>query len=162
MSQISIELFMSKKKLSLFITSIESIYFSHSGWIATDNGSLFILLVRCLECCLLACISALLFVFSTDESTDWQSDGTLDDSAKPWPRLAVQLFKERARKRETEREREGERQVEKKLMRKPGKKKWGKMKGGNSKAEHHLILPIEKDPLLIITHLHWCKHGLMP
>ena len=49
----------------------------------------------------MACISALLFVFSTrvDESTDWQSYGTLDDSAKPWPRLAVQLFTERERKK---------------------------------------------------------------
>lgn len=92
---------MSKKKLNQFITSIESIYFPHCGWAATDNSPLFILLVQDLECRLLACISALLFVFSTrvDESTDWQSDGTLDDSTKPWPRLAVQLFTERARKR---------------------------------------------------------------
>lgn len=55
-----------------------------------------------LEGCLLACISALLFVFSArvDESTDWQSDDTLDDSAKPWLGLAVQLFTERERKKE--------------------------------------------------------------
>lgn len=100
LSQISIELFMSKEELNLFITSIESIYFSHCGRIATDNSPLFILLAQGLEGCPLACISALLFVFSTrvDESTDWQSDGTLDDSTKPWPGLAVQLFTERPRK----------------------------------------------------------------
>lgn len=105
MSQISIELFMSEKKLNLFITSIETIYFSHCGSTATDNSPLFILLVQDLEGRPLACISALLFVFSTrvDESTDWQSDGTLDDSAKPWPGLAVQLFTERARKRRKKR-----------------------------------------------------------
>lgn len=96
---------MSKKKLNLFITSIESIYFSHCGRIATDNSPLFILLVQVLERRPLACISALLFVFSTrvDESTDWQSNSTLDDSTKPWPGLAVQLFTERARKRKKER-----------------------------------------------------------
>lgn len=101
MSQVSFELFMSMKNLSLFITFIESLYFFHCGWIATDNNQLSILLVQDLECSLLACISAVLFVFSTrvDESTDWQSDSTLDDSAKPWPGLAVQLFTERARKR---------------------------------------------------------------
>lgn len=98
-SKVSIELFTSKKKPNLFIASIESIYLSHCGWIATDNSPLFVLLVQDLERCLLACISALLFAFSTrvDESTDWQSDYMLDDSAKPWPGLAVQLFTERAR-----------------------------------------------------------------
>ncbi len=105
MSPISTEVFMSKKKPNLFITSIESIYFSHCGWIATDNSPLFIVLFQDLKRCPLACISALLFVFSTrvDESTDWQSDGTLDDSAKPWPGLALQLFTERARMRKIER-----------------------------------------------------------
>lgn len=105
MSQISTDCFMSKKKLNLFITSIESIYFSHCGRIATDNSPLFILLVQVLERRPLACISALLFVFSTrvDESTDWQSNSTLDDSTKPWPGLAVQLFTERGRKRKKER-----------------------------------------------------------
>ncbi len=95
---------MCKKKPNSYITSTETIYFSHCGWIATDN-SLFIVSSQDLKCCPLACISALLFVFSTrvDESTDWQSDGTLDDSAKPWPALAVQLFTERARKKEIER-----------------------------------------------------------
>lgn len=106
MNQISIELFMSKKKQNPFITSIKSIYFSHCGWIALDNSPLFILLVQDLEFRLLACIRALLFVFSTrvDESTDWQSDGTLHDSTKPWPGLAVQLFTERARKKERKEE----------------------------------------------------------
>lgn len=103
--KISFELFTSKKKLNLFIASTESIYLSHCGWIATDNSPVFVLLVQDLECCLLACISALLFVFSTrvDESTDWQSDYTLDDSAKPWLGLAVQLFTERAKERKKER-----------------------------------------------------------